>query len=117
MKSPTIDRVGFAALTATVAFLQQLPEARSESLVPEKETLAAAGAPGHLAQGQERDRVAEALRVSNVNVRAGRFEQQDREFIVEAGPFYRGGLNERRFYKSLKPFNVICFSSSAEGVR
>jgi multidrug efflux pump subunit AcrB len=33
--------------------------------------------------------VAQALRASNVNVRAGRFEQQDREFIVEAGTYLR----------------------------
>jgi multidrug efflux pump subunit AcrB len=31
--------------------------------------------------------VIRALRASNVNVRSGTFEQQDREFIVEAGPF------------------------------
>ncbi|HIQ22951.1 MAG TPA: efflux RND transporter permease subunit [Planctomycetes bacterium] len=33
--------------------------------------------------------VARALQASNVNVRAGRFEQQDREYIVEAGTFLR----------------------------
>jgi multidrug efflux pump subunit AcrB len=31
--------------------------------------------------------VADALRASNVNVRSGSFEQQDREMIVDAGPF------------------------------
>jgi len=31
--------------------------------------------------------VADALAASNVNVRAGTFEQQDREFVVEAGTF------------------------------
>jgi multidrug efflux pump subunit AcrB len=33
--------------------------------------------------------VAQALRASNVHVHVGRFEQQDREFIVEAGVFLR----------------------------
>ena len=33
--------------------------------------------------------VANALRVSNLNVRAGRFEQQNEQFIVEAGTFIR----------------------------
>jgi len=36
--------------------------------------------------------VAQALKVSNVNVRAGEFEQQNREFIVEAGTFVRDAL-------------------------
>ena len=34
--------------------------------------------------------VARALRASNVNVRAGTFEQQDREFVVDAGTFVPG---------------------------
>ncbi len=33
--------------------------------------------------------VAQALKTSNVNVRAGQFEQQNRQFIVEAGTFIR----------------------------
>jgi multidrug efflux pump subunit AcrB len=33
--------------------------------------------------------VAKALRVSNVNQRSGRFEQQDEEFIVETGTFFK----------------------------
>ncbi|HPU06322.1 MAG TPA: efflux RND transporter permease subunit, partial [Thermogutta sp.] len=33
--------------------------------------------------------VAQALKVSNVNVRAGRYEQRNREFLVEAGTFVR----------------------------
>lgn len=33
--------------------------------------------------------VLRALRASNVNIRAGRFDQQNREFIVEAGPHIR----------------------------
>jgi len=33
--------------------------------------------------------VADALRASNVQVRAGRFEQQDKEFVVDAGTFVR----------------------------
>lgn len=33
--------------------------------------------------------VVRALRASNVNIRAGRFDQQNQEFIVEAGPFVR----------------------------
>ncbi len=33
--------------------------------------------------------VAQALRASNVNVRAGRFDQQDEEYVVEAGTFVR----------------------------
>jgi len=31
--------------------------------------------------------VVRALRASNINIRAGRFDQQNQEFIVEAGPF------------------------------
>lgn len=40
--------------------------------------------------------VAEALRASNLNVRAGELEQQDRQIVVEAGPFVRdvGELEE-----------------------
>jgi multidrug efflux pump subunit AcrB len=34
--------------------------------------------------------VAQALQVSNVSVRSGEFEQQDRQFIVETGTFLRG---------------------------
>lgn len=34
--------------------------------------------------------VAQALQVSNVSVRNGEFEQQDRQFIVESGTFIRG---------------------------
>jgi multidrug efflux pump subunit AcrB len=33
--------------------------------------------------------VADALRISNLNVRAGQFEQQNEQFIVEAGTFIR----------------------------
>lgn len=33
--------------------------------------------------------IVRALRASNVNIRAGRFEQQNHEFIVEAGPHLR----------------------------
>ena len=33
--------------------------------------------------------VAEALKVSNVNVRAGQFDQQDERFVVDAGTFIR----------------------------
>jgi len=36
--------------------------------------------------------VAQALKVSNVNVRAGKFEQQGQEFVVEAGTFVRDAL-------------------------
>jgi len=46
--------------------------------------------PGQLAaRGTSALQVAEALRVSNVNVRAGEFEQQNEQFIVEAGTFVR----------------------------
>ncbi|MGQ9576541.1 MAG: efflux RND transporter permease subunit [Thermoguttaceae bacterium] len=49
--------------------------------------------PGRLASRQTSPlQVAQALQASNVNVRAGRFEQQDREFIVEAGIFVRDAL-------------------------
>ncbi len=46
--------------------------------------------PGRLAARQMSPfQVAEALRASNVNHRAGDFDQQDREFVVEAGTFVR----------------------------
>jgi len=41
------------------------------------------------ARGTSALEVAQALRASNVNVRAGQFEQQDRQFVVEAGTFIR----------------------------
>jgi multidrug efflux pump subunit AcrB len=41
------------------------------------------------ARGTSALQVAEALRASNVNVRAGEFEQQNRQFVVEAGTFIR----------------------------
>jgi len=36
--------------------------------------------------------------------------------LVEGGAVFRGGLNEEAFYKSMKPFNVICLSSTSEGI-
>jgi multidrug efflux pump subunit AcrB len=46
--------------------------------------------PGSLASRQiSALRVAQALQASNVNVRAGEFEQQDQMFIVEAGTYLR----------------------------
>jgi multidrug efflux pump subunit AcrB len=46
--------------------------------------------PGRLAARQTSAlQVAQALQASNVNIRAGRFEQQDQEFMVEAGTFLR----------------------------
>lgn len=48
--------------------------------------------PGRLSSRQMSPfQVAEALRASNVNQRAGNFDQQDREFVVEAGTFVRDG--------------------------
>ncbi|OHB83762.1 MAG: acriflavine resistance protein B [Planctomycetes bacterium RBG_16_64_12] len=41
------------------------------------------------ARGTSALEVAQALKVSNVNVRAGQFEQQNQEFVVEAGTFIR----------------------------
>ncbi|HUT93545.1 MAG TPA: efflux RND transporter permease subunit [Thermoguttaceae bacterium] len=43
------------------------------------------------ARGTSALQVAEALRASNVNVRAGQFEQQNEQFVVEAGTFIRDG--------------------------
>jgi len=41
------------------------------------------------ARGLSAMQVADSLRMGNVNVRAGHFEQQDEEFVVEAGRFVR----------------------------
>ncbi len=45
------------------------------------------------ARGTSALQVAEALRASNVNVRAGEFEQQNEQFVVEAGTFIRNAAD------------------------
>ncbi|MHC4177972.1 MAG: efflux RND transporter permease subunit [Planctomycetota bacterium] len=58
--------------------------------------------------------VAQALQASNVQLRAGRFEQQDKEFIVEAGTFVRDARDLRDLVIQLSGNRPVYLKDVAE---
>ena len=87
--------------------LQNIPDtARSFVVAGRKRQVRVLPDPARLAgHGLDLLAVVQALEVSNVNLPAGRFSRQDREFLVEAGPFFKSaedvaqllvGLNQGR---------------------
>ncbi len=58
--------------------------------------------------------IAEALRVSNVNRRAGEFEQQDQQFIVESGTFLQGITDLKRLVVNVAGDRPVYLDDVAE---
>lgn len=58
--------------------------------------------------------VARALKTANVQVRAGRFEQQDEEFIIESGTFVRDALELRELVIGLSEDRPVYLKDVAE---
>ncbi len=71
--------------------LQAIPDtARSYVVAGRKRQVRVVADPARLAgHGLDLAAIAQAIEVSNVNVPAGRFTRQDREYLVEAGPFLK----------------------------
>ncbi len=71
--------------------LQSIPDtARSFVVAGRKRQVRVAADPVRLAaHGLDLLAIAQALEVSNVNLPAGHFSRQDREYLVEAGPFLK----------------------------
>jgi multidrug efflux pump subunit AcrB len=71
--------------------LQNIPDtARSYVVAGRKRQVRVVVDPVRLAgHGLDLAAVAQAIQVSNVNVPAGRFSRQDKEYLVEAGPFLK----------------------------
>jgi multidrug efflux pump subunit AcrB len=75
--------------------LQSIPDAgRSYVVAGRKRQVRVVADPARLA-GHNLDlaEVARAMEVSNVNLPAGRFSRQDREYVVEAGPFLQSAAD------------------------
>jgi len=71
--------------------LQSIPDTgRSYVVAGRKRQVRVVADPARLAgHGLDLAALAQALEVSNVNLPAGRFSRQDREYVVEAGPFLK----------------------------
>ncbi|MCX5890049.1 MAG: efflux RND transporter permease subunit, partial [Deltaproteobacteria bacterium] len=71
--------------------LQSIPDAgRSSVVAGRKRQVRVVADPGRLAgHGLDLAALAQAIEVSNVNVPAGHFSRQNREYLVEAGPFLK----------------------------
>ncbi len=71
--------------------LQSIPDAgRSYVVAGRKRQVRVVADPGRLAgHGLDLAALAQAIEVSNVNVPAGHFSRQNREYLVEAGPFLK----------------------------